>query len=144
MGQERIAAALLEHKADAHVANVDGETALHLAAWCENVFLIRHLIVSGGDPFRRDNDLHVPLLCCEEANARAALMDSCWQRLTFEDALLFLVRMFWIFLQANQLAPLCRRPRRRVMFLETSDSFGGSAADGSQPSSPHVSKTFIA
>lgn len=74
---------LIQHKGNVHARDSQGTTPLHIAALHEMVGLVKQLVFAGADPLVPDLRHDVPLCLGWRPGTRAALMDACWQRLSW-------------------------------------------------------------
>eukprot|EP00435_Cladocopium_sp_Y103_P008302 s3962_g2.t1 len=100
---------LIHAAADIHVQDRQGETPLHYATVLENVFLVKQLVSAGADSLAPDSDNEVPLLVACEADTRAALMDGCWQSLSYLILFLLNAQALADYATERSLRQLCRR-----------------------------------
>jgi hypothetical protein len=122
---------LIQHNANVHLHDRRGETPLHYAAFLDNAPLVKQLVCAGGDALSPNINGDVPLYWCCEADTRAALMDGCWQKLSYLSVFMLNAHILSPHLPGRKLGHLCRSLYRFVRFNvphDAPDLLAGSAA----------------
>eukprot|EP00438_Fugacium_kawagutii_P027022 Skav232520 [mRNA] locus=scaffold1096:926666:934699:- [translate_table: standard] len=107
-----------------------GETPLHFAAISENVDLVKRLIAAGADALAPNTEDGIPLLWCHEVDTTAALLDGCWQQMSFTLLLLLNSKTLSAYVGCRKLEVLCKSLRNQVceqMLHDQADFNGGSS-----------------